>query len=73
MNKFTVKDIKKALDYMENKIQATAITLEIDDNGRLKLGAHDISSNHVLITVYRSNDDEIGTKFPDITKTERLV
>lgn len=71
MNKYTIKDLKKALDYMENKIQAASITLEMDDNGRLKFGSHDISSNHVLITVYRSND-EGSTKMPDITKTERL-
>jgi hypothetical protein len=71
VNKYTIKDLKKALDHMENKVQASAITLEQDDHGRLKLGAHDISSNHVLITVYKSNE-EGSLKFPDITKTERL-
>lgn len=71
MNKYTIKDLKKALDYMENKVSATSIVLEVDDHGRLKFGAHDISTNHVLITVYRSNDDE-STKMPDITETRRL-
>lgn len=56
---------------MENKIQASSVTIEIDDNGRMKFGSHDISSNYVNITVYRSND-EGGTKMPDITETRRL-
>lgn len=71
MDKYSIKDLKRAIDYIENKLNAMSIQIEQDDNGRLKLGAWDISQNHVLITVYKSND-EISTKMPEITKTERL-
>lgn len=72
MDKYNIKDLKKALDYMESKLQAVCVHLEQDDLGRLKFGAYDISQNHVLITVYKSNDSDNSTKMPEITRTERL-
>lgn len=72
MNKYNIKDLKKAIEYMESKIQATSVQIEQDDKGRLQFGNTDISANQVLITVYRSNEDNIATKMPEITKTERL-
>lgn len=73
MNKYNIKDLKKAIEYMESKLQALSVQIEQDDNGRLKFGNHDISANHVLITVYRTNEDGIATKMPEITKTERMT
>lgn len=56
---------------METKLAAVSLQIEQDENGRLKFNAWDISKNHVLITVYKNND-EVTTKMPEITKTERL-
>lgn len=72
MNQYNIKDIKKALDYMETKLQAISIQIDQDENGRLKFNCWDISKNHVLITVYKNDEDNSGTKMPEITKTERL-
>lgn len=72
MHKYTIKDLKKALEHMESKLQAVSVHLEQDDLGRLKISAYDISQNHVLITVYKSNDENNSTKMPEITRTERL-
>lgn len=71
MNKYTIKDLEKALDHMKNKVQANTVGLEVGDNGRIHISAHDIAQQHVLITVYRSNDEQ-STKMPDITETRRL-
>lgn len=72
MQQYNIKDIKKAIDYMESKLQAVSIQIEQDDMGKLKFNAWDISKNHVLITVYKNDDDNLGTKMPEIQKTERL-
>lgn len=69
---YNIKDLKRAIEYMETKLTAVQVNLEQDDLGRLKFGAHDISKNHVEITVYKNNEDGEGTKMPEITKTERL-
>lgn len=72
MNQYNVKDIKRALDYLETKLQAVQINLNQDEHGRLHFSSYDISKNHVLITVYKNDEDNNGTKMPEITKTERL-
>lgn len=72
MNHYKIKDLKKAIEHMESKLQAVSIQIEQDENGRLKFNAWDISKNHVLITVYRNDEENNGTKMPEITKTERL-
>ncbi len=71
ITKYTIKDLKKALEYMELKLVASVVGLEIDEMGRMHISAYDNSSNHVKITIYRC-DGQDGTKMPDITKTERL-
>lgn len=71
MNQYTIKDLKKALDYMENTLKVNIINLDVDDYGRMKISAHDISSNHVQITVYKANDTD-STKMAEITETRRL-
>lgn len=72
MMQYNIKDLKRALEYLETKLQSITVNLVQDDFGRLKFGAHDISKNHVEITVYKNDPDNLGTKMPEITKTERL-
>jgi hypothetical protein len=70
-NQYNIKDVKKAIEYMEVKLGAVSLQIEQDDKGRLNFNAWDISKNHVLITVYKNNDENT-TKMPEITRTERL-
>lgn len=72
MNQYNLKDIKKALEYVETKLSAVSLQIEQDDRGRLNFSSYDISKNHVLITIYRNNEENEGTKMPEITRTERL-
>lgn len=71
MNKYSIKDLKRALEYMETKLGAVSVILEQDDYDRINLGAFDISANHVKVTVYKNNGDT-PTKMPEIVRTERL-
>lgn len=71
MNKYTIKDIEKALQYLKDKIKCSYINLEVDDKGRLIFQTTDSEANQVVITIYRSNNEE-HTKMPEITLTQRL-
>lgn len=73
MNQYNLKDIKKALEYVETKLSAVSLQIEQDDRGRLNFSSYDISKNHVLITIYRNNEENEGTKMPEITTTTRLI
>lgn len=68
MNKYSINDIERGVDFLKKKCQATYVILEIDELGRLKLKGSDISGNIVTITIYH----EETQKMPDVTKTERL-
>lgn len=71
MNKqYAIKDIKKALDYLESKFKTLKVNLEIDDMGRISFSTTDVDANSVKITVYQN--DSAGTKFPEIQETRRL-
>lgn len=72
-NQYNLKDIKKALEYVETKLSAVSLQIEQDDRGRLNFSSYDISKNHVLITIYRNNEENEGTKMPEITTTTRLI
>ena len=73
MNKYTIKDLLKVLNYMQDKVKAAVVGIEIDqDNGRLKVSSFDPSSQHIVITVYRSGKDDEATLMPEITETRKL-
>jgi hypothetical protein len=71
MNRFSIKDLKKALNYFEEKFKTVNVDLEVDDMCRLHLSTNDLEANHVQITIYRSND-EVYTKMPELTETKRF-
>lgn len=68
MPKFSIKDLKRSLEYMESKVGAVDANIEFDDRERLKIKGTDPSGNHVEITIYVSETK----KMPDITETRRL-
>lgn len=72
INQYSVKDLKKALQHLEDKYKTVNVGLETDDMARLHLKITDISGNGVDITIYRSNDESC-TKFPEITFTQRFT
>lgn len=68
MNKYNIKDLEKAIDYLKKQCNAIYIVLEIDPMGRLELKSSDIAGNRITIIIF--NDDL--QKMPEVTKTERL-
>lgn len=43
---YSIKEIRKALDYMEKNVHAIDITVEFDDRNRLLIKGHDKDANH---------------------------
>lgn len=73
MNKYTIKDLEKALLYLKDKIKCSYINLEIDDRGKLIFQTTDSQANEVKIFVFKTVDEESGTKMPEIMETRRLI
>lgn len=69
MKKYTIKDIEKAINFLKKNCQSEIVAFEFDERGRLLLKASDLAGNAVTVIVF----DEAAAKFPEITKTERLL
>lgn len=68
MNKYTIKDIEKGIEYLKSNCSAVYVIVEIDQLGRLELKGSDIAGNRITIIIY----DEATTKMPEVIRTERL-
>jgi hypothetical protein len=69
MAKFNLKDLKKAIDFLEKQRTNENISVAISPTDVLTFTFHDdLSQDHVCISVYDSETN----LFPKITRTERL-
>ncbi len=68
MNKYTIGDLEKGIDFLKKKCQAVFVIIDIDELGRLLLKGSDITGNMITVVVF----DESTQKMPEVTRTERL-
>lgn len=80
--KFDVKEIEMALNYLKKHTNVVAVRIKFDDMGRLILSADDISANEVKITLFANGPEskmaevDVTQKLSEkmtVTKTERLT
>lgn len=71
-NQFTIADLKKAINYLENNLKAPYAYISFDEFGRLKFNASDVDNNLVTILLYSIYKGDAAAKFPSVTKTETL-
>ena len=67
---YSVKDLLKALKYLEEKYKTINVNMEINDLGQVTFSITDSNANSVKIIVYKSSED--GTKYPEIMEMRRL-
>lgn len=68
---YSVKDLQKALNYLDDKYKSLTVNIEINDLGQITFSITDISANSVKIIVYKNSEE--GTKMPEILEMRRLL
>jgi len=68
MNKYTVKDLEKAMVYIKNNGESAYVYVEINHLGRLEISASDLSGSRFNIIIY----PEDTAKMAEVNKIERL-
>lgn len=67
--RFDVKEIELALNYLKKKTNAPAVRMEFDEKGRLIMAADDIAASEFKVTLYNNGPD---SKFAETSVTTKL-
>lgn len=68
MGKYQLKDIEKALTYIQKECNDVYVRIEFSELGNMSVWCTDRKGDSVKITIF----DEAVQKFPEIAKTQRL-
>lgn len=67
-SKVELKELKRALDYLDNKLKPISVEVVNDIHGRLLLKCHESNGRSITITLFNSDTG----LFPTITTEDKL-